>query len=460
MMGGLGSRGTPMKFKNLFVLIVSGVVLHSGAAAETKTTTSDALRDRYVEGVRLISEVRASVARANDVLAIVEAGSYAQAGRISDMETRLSYVQQTTGYLETASIRRGSTGQKLLGEKERLAERFGALESALADDRALLSGATKAVDALLTAADKSGKLAERRLADLTADELKFSAEQVHLASNRLAQMELRVKLEFTLLQGLQARAASDAADLKAVNTDQTKLSLQVAAQRVAINKVAADLARSRDRLARQSNEFSRKVEQFRVVQVAVLRRWLIDGPPAGDTPSFTIMDVQEAGFARKPKRPDPSSTVLGASGGGALEPNAAALADDGNMIRGLGAGEADVSQASPEVIQLNNRARWYLAMLSRLSSFVGESLAEAGTWCDQAESWRDGLVGTGRTLADQRGVLATLQMEQDIVTTTVGLIATQESTAQEQVQTVSNDIDLQTKRLETISEELKKRSGR
>ena len=139
-----------MKTKYFWMLVVSGLALHSGRAAETAVTASDALRDRYVEGVRLISEVRASVSRANDVLSIVESGSDAQASRIADMELRLQGVQRATGYLETESTRRVTAGQKLLREKERLEERFAALESALADDQALLAGATKTVDALLT----------------------------------------------------------------------------------------------------------------------------------------------------------------------------------------------------------------------------------------------------------------------------------------------------------------------
>ena len=131
-------------------------------------------------------------------------------------------------------------------------------------------------------------------------------------------MQLRVKLEFTLLQGLQARASSDAADIKAVNAEQAKLTMQVATQRAAVDKLIAALVGSRSSLADRGNEFSHAVERFRVVQVGVLRRWLIDGPPAGEAPSLTIMDVQEAGYGGKFKRPEPSSTVLGPVGAGAL----------------------------------------------------------------------------------------------------------------------------------------------
>lgn len=440
------------------MLVVSGLSLHSGWAADTVVSTSDALRNRYVEGVRLISEVQASVSRGNDVLSIVESGSDAQAIRIADMELRLQGVQRATGYLDTESARRVAAGQKLLREKARLEERFAVLEPALADDKALLAGATKTVDALLTAADRSGKLSERRLADITADELKIAAEQVHMAADRLAQMQLRVKLEFTLLQGLQARASSDAADIKAVNAEQVKIAVLVSAQRTAVDKLAAALVETRHQLSDRSNEFSRAVEQFRVVQVGVLRRWLIDGPPAGEAPSLTIMDVQEAGFAPRISRPEPSSTVLGQMGAGGRVPNAAEL-DPNSMSKFSVSGEVDASQASPDVIQLSKRAKWYLAMLSRLTSFVGESMDEAFAWSSEAEAWRNGLTGAGRVLAEQRGVLATLQMEQEIVTTTVALIANQEATAGEQVRSVSADVDRQTKRLETISAELKKQSG-
>jgi len=420
-------------------------------------STSDALRNRYVEGVRLISEVRASVSRGNDVLSIVESGSDAQAVRIADMELRLQGVQRATGYLDTESARRVAAGQKLLREKARLEERFAVLEPALADDKALLAGATKTVDELLTAADRSGKLSERRVADITADELKIAAEQVHMAADRLAQMQLRVKLEFTLLQGLQARASGDAADIKAVNAEQVKIAVLVSAQRTAVDKLAAALVETRHQLSDCGNEFSRAVEQFRVVQVGVLRRWLVDGPPAGEAPSLTIMDVQEAGFLPRLRRPDPASTVLGSMGEG-IDANAAPM-ESRSMSKFHDDGEVDSTQSSPDVIQLSKRAKWYLAMLSRLTSFVGESMDEAFAWSSEAEAWRNGLSSAGRVLAEQRGVLATLQMEQEIVTTTVALIANQEGTAGEQVRSVSADVDRQTKRLETISAELKKQSG-
>lgn len=405
----------------------------------------------------MISEVRASVSRGNDVLSIVESGSDAQAVRIADMELRLQGVQRATGYLDTESARRVAAGQKLLREKARLEERFAVLEPALADDKALLAGATKTVDELLTAADRSGKLSERRVADITADELKIAAEQVHMAADRLAQMQLRVKLEFTLLQGLQARASGDAADIKAVNAEQVKIAVLVSAQRTAVDKLAAALVETRHQLSDCGNEFSRAVEQFRVVQVGVLRRWLVDGPPAGEAPSLTIMDVQEAGFLPRLRRPDPASTVLGSMGEG-IDANAAPM-ESRSMSKFHDDGEVDSTQSSPDVIQLSKRAKWYLAMLSRLTSFVGESMDEAFAWSSEAEAWRNGLSSAGRVLAEQRGVLATLQMEQEIVTTTVALIANQEGTAGEQVRSVSADVDRQTKRLETISAELKKQSG-
>jgi len=391
------------------------------------------------------------------VLSIVESGSDAQAVRIADMELRLQGVQRATGYLDTESARRVAAGQKLLREKARLEERFAVLEPALADDKALLAGATKTVDELLTAADRSGKLSERRVADITADELKIAAEQVHMAADRLAQMQLRVKLEFTLLQGLQARASGDAADIKAVNAEQVKIAVLVSAQRTAVDKLAAALVETRHQLSDCGNEFSRAVEQFRVVQVGVLRRWLVDGPPAGEAPSLTIMDVQEAGFLPRLRRPDPASTVLGSMGEG-IDANAAPM-ESRSMSKFHDDGEVDSTQSSPDVIQLSKRAKWYLAMLSRLTSFVGESMDEAFAWSSEAEAWRNGLSSAGRVLAEQRGVLATLQMEQEIVTTTVALIANQEGTAGEQVRSVSADVDRQTKRLETISAELKKQSG-
>jgi len=448
-----------MKSKIIWTLVVSGLVLHSSRAAES-AVTSEALRERYVEGVRVISEVRAAANRANDVLSLVESGADSQARKITEMETRLEGVKNNVTALETQSSRRVVAGQNLLGEKARLEERFAALDLALRDDQALLAGAAKTVDALLMAADKSGRLAERRLADQTADELKLAAEQLHLAIDRLAQMELAVKLEFTLLQGLQAKAANETAGISAVKAEEVKLAHEVAAQRAAVDKLTSDLIKSRERLVTQVSGFSRNVEKFRVAQVAVLRRWLIDGPPAGETPSFTIMDVQEAGFASEPMRPETSSTVLGPTGAG-LMAREASVVESNDMIRGQGGpgGDDALNQASAEMVQLNRKARWYLAMLSRLSSFVAQSLNEAGSWRAEAENWAGEFSACNRSLADQHGALATLGMEQDIAQTRVGLISAQAVTVGAQIQSMAADIERQAKKLEGISAELGRQAG-
>jgi len=77
-----------LRFLGLFIL--SGSVSGGVLAAETTPTSTD-LRENYVEGLKVIAEVRTAVGRADEVLALVEAGADEQANRISQMEGQLVY---------------------------------------------------------------------------------------------------------------------------------------------------------------------------------------------------------------------------------------------------------------------------------------------------------------------------------------------------------------------------------
>ncbi len=457
-----------MKTKlSCILILLTGASMHAMRAEEVAVTKSavtagaDGLRQRYVEGVRLISDVRGAVARTNDVLQLVEQGADGQVRQIADMEAQLQQVKRTTGFLETDAARRVAEGQRLAQEQGRLQERFGALARVLADERTLLTGATETAAALLTAADKSGKLAERRIADEVAGGLKDMADQLRSHANAVAQMQVRVKLESTLLQGLQPRSTEAAAAISAVNAEHGKLAAQMAGQRKAVDALAAGLLSDRRELAARMNEFGRTVETFRVVQLDVLRLWLVGGPPPGEMPALTIEDVMEGNeFMKKPVRPDPSATMLGQAGGLA---NAGDRDGSYGSSRASSASEAsdeDVNQASAEVVRLRNRARWYFGMLNRLTSFSIESLKEANGWAGEAEGWRNGLAAAGRTLADQSGVLTTVRMQQEMATTTVGLISAQAETVRAQVRAEIEQLEKQTKRLHAIAAELKERAGK
>ncbi len=78
------------------------------------------------------------------------------------------------------------------------------------------------------------------------------------------------------------------------------------------------------------------------------------------------------------------------------------------------------------------------------------------SWTGDAESWRSQFTRSGRTLADQRGVLSSLEMEQAVVTTTVSLITKQAKTAEAQVDVVVELLEKQTKRLAAVTAELKR----
>ncbi|MBS0633709.1 MAG: hypothetical protein JSS11_17505 [Verrucomicrobia bacterium] len=448
------------KFIGIFILI-TGVAGYAAPAAGTATAAkADGLRERYVEGVRLIADAQAAVARTNDVLQLIEGGADGQVAQIADMETQLQQVKRTTDLLKTEAARRLTEGEQLVQGRSRLQARFAALERVLADERALLTGATETAAALITAADKSGNRSDRDLAEALADTLKLRSGQVHRYADQVAQIQLRMKLESTLLDGLQSRAAETTAAISTVTADLDKLTAQVAVQRKAVDGLTGGLMEDRKSLAVRLDRLGQTIESFRVVQLDVLQRWLVDGPPAGDIPALSVTDVIEGNeYAKRPVRPAPGATVLGSADGG-LQQRPDGVVESAETIRRPEPDTNELGQVSPEVIRLTKRARWYNDMLSRLTHFSDESLGEARNWANEAEAWRASFAAAGRTLADQSGVLTTVRMQQEMATTSVALISKQAATVRAQVQAEIAQLEQQTKRLEAITAELKTQAGK
>jgi len=402
----------------------------------------------------LIAEFRTAEHRATEVLALVDAGASDQVHRIRDMERRLSDIKFENSQLDRDTQHSIQDGKALIESKARLQERFDFLDRVLGDQRGLLKGATSTVSALLEAADKSGRLQERRLAEQSAEELKSAARALNESADKLGRMRLHVELESTLINGLQPQAKVLSEDVAGIAAKQEDMAAQVAKQRLAAEQLTKVLDGNRSRLQVRREAFEREIEAFRLVQVEVLRRWLMDGPPAGDMPALSIDDVLEAGgYAPKPKRPDPSATVLGTDGFAAPGSSLAAKGDESNASV---VSSEELNQSSADVIALYRKARWYLAMLERLNAFAEESLVGVYNWTDDAESWRSQFTRSGRTLADERGVLSSLEMEQTVVTTTVGLITKQAKTAEAQVDVVVELLEKQTKRLAAVTADLKR----
>ena len=123
------------------------------------------------------------------------------------------------------------------------------------------------------------------------------------------------------------------------------------------------------------------------------------------------------------------------------------------------AGNIDITRLSPETIQNHKRAQWYLTMLNRLVSFANESQNEASGWLSATNNWRNQLGNITSTLAQQRGALSTLQLEQDTIATTVTLIGKQADTTGAEITTTAAYIATQTTALQSIIDDLKKRSA-
>jgi chromosome segregation ATPase len=382
------------------------------------------------------------------------------------MESRLLQVRQTLTNLKNNTQNLTATGSSLLAQRDRIQDRFATLQTALADTRTLLAGATQAVDALVASADKSGQVIERQLASQTVADLQQLAAQLQRYSGNIEQTRRQIDLEHTLFKGLQTRPATIAADITAAQAELKTTTTQIAGQRASIDALLARLTKDRATLSTNYNTFGQTVENFRVAQVSVLRRWLLDGPPAGDLPSLTVDDVLENVFA--PPSEISSWSVDAANGSQlyTLNPSVAGGMSKTGSVYAAPASAAlggklaiDMNQITPETIRNHNRAKWYLTMLNRLVSFAAESQNEATTWLGATNHWRAQLTDITTTLAQQRGALATLQLEQDTIAATVTLIGSQADTTGAEIATTAATIAAQTTTLQSIIADLKKRSA-
>lgn len=418
--------------------------------------TPDVLREKYVAGLAVIADAQATASRTGHMLDLIESGADNQANRAAMMESRLLGTKHSAESFNRQLQSLDALTARLLEQKQRIETRFGTLDRALADNRALLGKSTEAVGALITSAEKSGSYVERTIAEEAGESLKEHARYLRDVADRLAQARQRIGLERTLFDGLQPRLAATANDLKALTGELGVTNEKVAKLQASLKDLQAALQRDRASLSKQHEAFGAVIEGFRVVQADVLRRWLLDGPPAGELPSLTIDDIVESGYA------DTGSFRASAPVGTfAADPNSDAqlLASRADM-RPKGAAEADKNnQISAEFTQLHRRVRWLLAMLERLESFAEESLGEAEGWNRSANQWRSQLTNVNRSIADERGQLSSLQMEQDMVATTIKLIGQQASDTTGTVAAAVKNLGAQAQKLSEITADLKKLSG-
>ncbi|MDR2675350.1 MAG: hypothetical protein LBC18_10950 [Opitutaceae bacterium] len=443
-------------------IAASSVSLSHGVCAQSAD-----LRERYVSGLALINETQAATTRTGATLNLIEDGANAQSARVASMETRLLNARQTINSLGQLVENLSTTTARLLDEKARVEKRFTTLERALADDRAILGKSTAAINALVGSAEKSGSSVERAIAGQATATLQQHAARLRRSAGQLEQTRQRIGLERTLFEGLQPRITATGDDLKTVSTELEAASARVTKQRDSITELHAALERDRTGLAKRYDAFGLAVESFRVTQIDMLRRWLLDGPPDGELPSLGIDDVIESGLMSSSPGPvqtdqtvntalSTGDSFIGGVSGGSFagkgkqqlpyEPAPNAEAEHGSHI-------------SAEFTQFNRRVRWCLGMLQRLQTFSDESLSEAAGWIDSAANWRAQLTNATRSIADQRGALAAVQMEQDMIASTIALIKKQADDTNAAVANTSNYIASQTAKLASITADLKRLSA-
>src|SRR4051812_32533928 len=95
----------------LLVFVAAVFIVTLSRATEVKGP--ERLRERYVEGVRLIAEARDTINRTSQVLLLVESGADEQANRILQMESHLTHVDHVVTSLKKETARRIEAGETL-----------------------------------------------------------------------------------------------------------------------------------------------------------------------------------------------------------------------------------------------------------------------------------------------------------------------------------------------------------
>ncbi len=439
-------------------VVVAGILISAGSvfaeAAAVQTGAADALRAKYVEGLQVVSDVQAMLERSGGLLELQESATDAHRSRVNQMDWRARGTKEQLESLAKEAKRSAGERERLLAEHGRILERFTVLERTLVDRRTLVKGATEAVSTLMALAEKSGQLNERQLAERMVSEMKAAAENLQRTSDQVEDTKLRLGLEFTLVQGMEPRVPLLASEIEKLLKEQAELSAQLGKHLEAVNKLESGVQADRGALDGKVAAFAKTTETFRLAQVEVLRRWLLSGPPEGDWPELSALDMLEAGQrARKQLMPPPGLTALGgvADYADALP---AALEQRMTGTRRSAVNEGELGESNAALVKQHKRVRWYLAMIERLLTLTRESVGNANNWIDQARGWNSTYLAQTRQLAQQQGELAGLATEAGSTALTVELTAKQAATVSGKVGEATRELDKHGAALAKITMEL------
>lgn len=421
----------------------------AGAAElASKTGAADQLRVTYVEGLQVVAETRAMLERTENLLGLQEMATEQHVARITGVEWRIKGAKDQLEALGKNVTRSGADRERMLAEHARSLERFSVLDRALVDRSALLAGATEAVSKLMELADKSGRLNERQLAEQMVGEMKSTARNFQAMVDRMEDAKLRIGLENTLVQGMGTRLPTLSKEVERLLQEQAGLTAQLVDFRAAVAKLELGVRGDRALLDGKVAEFARTVENYRVVQVDVLRRWLLSGPPEGDWPAMSSLDMVEAGlggrkFAMESR--DASAVAVAPEPEGDLAHRGMSVS--GGRAGGIAGLDQDMQQANPDLVKHYKRVRWYLSMIGRVMELTHESVANAEQWIRQSRDWNSEHMGNNRELAQLLGSLAGLSTELKTTGLTIDLTATQAATVSTKVAEAAGQLDKQNQSL-------------
>jgi chromosome segregation ATPase len=410
-----------------------------------------------VEGLQVVAEVRAMLERTQNLLGLQETATEAHVARITGVEWRIKAAKDQLEALAKNVAGSSADRERMLAEYARILERFAVLDRALVDRPALLAGATEAVSKLMELAEQSGRLNERQLAEQMVEEMKRVARNFQDVSDRMDDAKLRIGLEHTLVQGMGTRLPNLSKEVERLLQEQAGLAAQVTGFRTAVGKLEQGVRGDRSLLDGKRAEFGRVVENYRVVQVDVLRRWLLSGPPEGDWPALSALDMMEAG-ARSAAI---DANAPGAFAGGAAPSANSVMAEPHGMsLRGGRAGgianlDDDMQRSNPELVKQYKRVRWYLTMIGRLMELTNESVINSELWIQQSREWNSQHMAHNRELAQLLGNLAGLAAELKTTGMTIDLTAKQAATVSAKVAEAAGQLDKQNLNLTKLTTQLR-----
>jgi len=259
-------------------------------AAGKESPSLPTLMASFDQGVNLIASAQHYTQRQRSLLATVERQAQRLVGDLGTIHGHLAATQNGLDLLATQSTSKTQEGEQLLVEYTRQQGRMKLIQQSLADDRALLEGVRKSVQALeKTTAPLRGDI-ERQLTARALSRLKEASYQLQTLRENQLDSAIRSRLEHTLLAGMVGRSETFAHEIVSASQECREIQAALNQQRTEINQLTDRLAALRSGFDQSVSVFAEVVEGFMESQSALLKSALELGPTAADLEAMPLRE--------------------------------------------------------------------------------------------------------------------------------------------------------------------------